>query len=153
MAHTLDEFHADLEAMMADGDTLLASRDPANAKRVKQRVAEAVMLVASYQIFVHREVFAPMLANGDADLRARVTELKVECIALTEDIRFNVRDFMTGDEPLDWDRLSAKVGWFNGRVRAHVAQVRKVLARRDEVAPALAPITRRTGWVGVQPVG
>ena len=153
MAHTLDEFHAELEAMMADGDALLATRDAANTLRVKQRVAEAVMLVASYQIFVHREIFAPMLAEGDPDARARVNELKVECIALTEDLRFNVKDFMASDAPLDWDRMTARVDWFNGRVRNHVAQVRAVLAMREGKAGDLPPLTRRTGWVGMQAVG
>lgn len=141
MAQTIHEYHARLEAMMADGDALLLIRDPINANRVKQRIAEAMMLVASYQIFVHREVFAPIFASGDAEQRARITELKVECIALTEDLRFNVRDFLANDGPIDWDRTTAHVGWFNARVRAHVRRVAAVLEQRDD-------LVRRLGTIG-----
>lgn len=148
MAETLDDYHARLEAAMADGDALLATRDPANAGCVKRHVAEAMMLVASYQIFVHRALFAPVLAAGAAGQCARVTELKVECIALTEDLRSNVRAFLASDAPLDWDRLAARVAWFNVRVRAHVARTRALLAERDRGAPAA-----RMGPVGVAMFG
>jgi hypothetical protein len=130
MPQTLEEYHAKIERMMADGDAWMASRDPATAGLVKDRIADSVLVIAAYQLFVHREVFAPMLANADAGTRARINELKVECIALTEDLRFNVRDFMAriDDAPLDWDAVAAAVTWFNGRVRAHIAQVRQMLA-------------------------
>jgi hypothetical protein len=142
MAQTLDDFHAALETMMADGDALLATRDPAHTVRVKQRVAEAVMLVASYQIFVHREVFAPMLAGGDPSLRARVMELKVECIALTEDLRFNTKDFIANDTPIDWERMAARVAWFNGRVRQHLARVREALSTQSDAEFAASRAAR-----------
>jgi len=151
MAQTLDEFHAELEAMMADGDALVATRDPANTIRVKQRVAEAVTLVASYQIFVHREIFAPMLAGADPAGRARAAELKVECIALTEDLRFNVKDFMANDAPIDWDRLEARVAWFNDRVRRHLTHVREAMSHRGSEADFAALRAARIDRIGVQP--
>jgi hypothetical protein len=106
------------------------ARDAATAELVKQRIADSALVLASYQLIVHREVFAPMLEHADAGTRARVNELKVECIALTEDLRFNVRELkaQVDDAPLDWDTIAAGVAWFNGRVRAHIAQVRQMMA-------------------------
>jgi hypothetical protein len=150
MPKTLDEFHAALERHMAEGDALLDARDPGSANLVKQKVAEAVMLIASYQMFVHREVFAPLLAQQEPGLRARVTELKVECIALTEDLRFNTRDFIASDAPLDWGSLASSVAWFNGRVRDHLANVRRAMS--PDLTDAEHAVLRsfRTGTVGAQ---
>lgn len=152
MPMTLDDFHAALERLMAEGAAVLAARDPGSVHLVKQKVAEAVMLVASYQQFVHREIFAPLLSQRDPGLRLRVNELKVECIALTEDLRFNTRDFIAGDGPLDWDLLGAKVAWFNDRVRSHLANVRRVMS--PDLTDAEHAMLRafRTGAVGAQAI-
>jgi len=87
MPQTLEEYHAKIERMMAEGEAWLIARDAATGDLVKQRIADSALVLASYQLFVHREVFAPMLERADARTRARVNELKVECIALTEDLR------------------------------------------------------------------
>jgi hypothetical protein len=150
MPETLDEFHAALERHMAEGDALLDARDPASIQQVKQKVADAVLLIASYQLFVHREIFAPLLAQQDPGLRARVAELKVECIALTEDLRFNTREFIASDAPLDWVALGSKVAWFNGRVRGHLANVRSAMAPDLSDADHARLRARRTGTVGAQ---
>lgn len=130
MPQTLEEYHAKIERMMVEGDAWLITRDAGSEDLVKRRIADSALVLASYQLFVHREVFAPMLDHADARTRARVNELKVECIALTEDLRFNVRELMAraDDAPLDWDGVAAGVAWFNGRVRAHIAQVRQMMA-------------------------
>jgi hypothetical protein len=152
MPQTLEEYHAKIEQMMAEGDALVAARDPATEEAVKRRIADSALVIASYQLFVHREVFAPMLADADAGTRARISELKVECIALTEDLRFNVRDFIgrVQDAPLDWDAVAAGVAWFNGRVRTHIAQVRQMMAPDLSDADHARLRAHRTAAVGVQ---
>jgi len=152
MPQTLEEYHAKIERMMAQGDAWLIARDPATEGQVKRQIADSALVIASYQLFVHREVFAPMLANADAGTRARVNELKVECIALTEDLRFNVRDFMArvDDAPLDWDAVAAGVAWFNGRVRTHIAQVRQMMAPELSDAEHARLRAHRTAAIGVQ---
>jgi hypothetical protein len=151
MPQTLEEYHTKIERMMAEGDALVAARDPASEDAVKRRMAESTLVMASYQLFVHRQVFAPMLEHADAATRARVNELKVECIALTEDLRFNVREFVARvDEPLDWDQAAAGVAWFNGRVRAHIAQVRQMMAPELSDADHARLRARRTATIGVQ---
>jgi hypothetical protein len=152
MPQRLEEYYDRIEAMMAEGDAWMAKRDPATAALVKRRIADSALLIASYQLFVHREIFVPLLENADAATRARVNELKVECIALTEDLRFNVKDFIarTEDAPLDWDTVAGKVEWFNGRVRAHIANVRHMLAPELSDADHARLRARRTAPVGVQ---
>ncbi len=152
MPQTLEEYHTKIEQMMAEGDALVAARDPATADAVKRRIADSALVIASYQLFVHREVFAPMLDGADTGTRARISELKVECIALTEDLRFNVRDFVARveDAPLDWDAVGPKVAWFNGRVRKHIAQVRAMLAPELSDAEHARLRAHHTPSIGIQ---
>jgi hypothetical protein len=152
MPQTLEEYHAKIERMMAEGDALVASRDVASEDLVKRRISDSALVLASYQAFVHRQVFAPMLEHADARTRARVNELKVECIALTEDLRFNVRDLTarTADAPLDWDAIASGVAWFNGRVRAHIAQVRQMMAPELSDAEHARLCAHRNDLVGAQ---
>ena len=148
MPQTLEAYHAEIEAMIVEGEALVAVRDPATAKRVKRRVADSMLLVASYQLFIHRNVFAPLLGQSDPAMRSRVNELKVECIALTEDLRFNVKDFLADQAPLDWDLTAAKMAWFNGRLKTHIADVRALMSPDLSDKQHLALIAGRTGAVG-----
>ena len=150
MLQTLEGYHAEIEAMIVEGEVLVAARDPATARRVKRRVADSMLLVASYQLFVHRNVFAPLLGQGDPAVRSRVNEVKVECIALTEDLRFNVKDFLTEETPLDWDATASRMAWFNGRLRKHIAEVRELMSPDLSDAQHRALIARRVGTVGAQ---
>lgn len=120
----LNRYIAKLETSMTEGDALLAARDPASVDLVRQRCADAVALVIAYQQFVHREIFEPLMAHGNAGQRRLARELKIECIALTDELRRNIKQFMAQDFPFDWDYLSGRVQGFNAIVRAHVAKVR-----------------------------
>jgi hypothetical protein len=146
--HTLEAYHTEIEAMIVEGEELVAARDPATARRLKRRVADSMLLVASYQLFIHRAVFAPLLGQGDPALRSRVNEVKVECIALTEDLRFNVKDFLADESPLDWDATAAKMAWFNGRLKKHIADVRQFMSPELSDKQHAALVARRTGAVG-----
>ena len=152
MPKTLEEYHVKIERMMAEGDAWLIARDGASDDLVKQRIADSALVLAAYQSFVHREVFAPMLERADAGTRARVNELKVECIALTEDLRFNVRELSARaeDAPLDWTTIAAGIAWFNGRVRAHIAQVRLMMAPELSDADHARLRAHRNDLVGAQ---
>ena len=151
MPQRLEEYYAKIEAMMAEGEAKVAERDPATAEHLRKRIADSGLLIASYQLFVHREVFVPLIEHGDARTRARVSELKVECIALTEDLRVNIRDFATAAPtvPLDWDVVAAKMAWFNGRLRSHIANVRTLMAPDLSDAEHARLRARRVAAVGV----
>lgn len=148
MRQTLEEYHTEIETMIVEGEALVAARDPATVKRLKRRIGDSVLLIASYQLFVHRQVFAPLLGQGDPGVRARINEVKVECIALTEDLRFNVRDFLADETPLDWDVTAATMAWFNRRLKKHIADVRQLMSPDLGDVQHAALIARRHGTVG-----
>ena len=148
MPQRLEEYYGQIEAMMAEGEALVAARDPATARLVKRRIADSALLIASYQMFVHREVFAPLHNDGDASQRARINEIKVECIALTEDLRFNIKDFLANDAPFDWGATAARMSWFNDRLRKHITDVRTLISPDVSDKQRAALIARRTGAVG-----
>lgn len=150
MPQTLDDYHDRIEAMIVEGEALVAAREPGTDRRLKRRIGDSVLLIASYQLFVHREVFAPLMGQGDPSLRSRVNEVKVECIALTEDIRFNVKDFLTDEAPLDWEATASKMAWFNQRLQKHIADVRELMSPDLSDAQHAALIARRVGTVGAQ---
>lgn len=150
MPQTLEDYYAEIEGMIAEGEAMTTARDPASTRQVKRRVADSVLLIASYQLFVHRQVFAPLLDGGDPAVRLRVNEVKVECIALTEDLRFNVKDFLVDETPFDWDVVATKMAWFNGRLRKHIAEVRQLMSPELSDAQHAQLIARRTGVVGAQ---
>lgn len=148
MPQTLEAYHAEIEAMIVEGEALVAVRDPATAKHLKRRIADSMLLVASYQLFIHRNVFAPLLGQADPAVRARVNEVKVECIALTEDLRFNIKGFLADESPLDWDSTAAGMAWFNGRLKKHIADVRQLMSPDLSDADHARLIARRIGTVG-----
>ncbi|MFX7006067.1 hypothetical protein ABTI13_19165, partial [Acinetobacter baumannii] len=76
---------------------------------MRQKCAEGVMLIGAYQLFVHRELFEPVMRDGDAYQRKLACELKVECIALTDALRTAIKNFMAQEMPFDWDSLADRV--------------------------------------------
>lgn len=118
---------------MAGGDAILAQRDPEKGDRVKAKCTEAALLIGSYHLFVHREIFEPLMANGDERVRQQVCILKAECILLTEDLRVGVKAFAAQDATVDYEAVHARVEWFNGRVRRHIVAIKHLLASPDAV--------------------
>ena len=113
----LQDYLDRIEASMAGGDAILAQRDPDKGDRVKAKCTEAALLIGSYHLFVHREIFEPLMANGDENVRQQVCILKAECISLT----------------VDYEAVHARVEWFNGRVRRHIVAIKHLLASPDAV--------------------
>jgi hypothetical protein len=150
MPRTLEDYHDRILAMIVEGEALVAAREPGTDRRLRRRIGDSVLLIASYQLFVHRQVFAPLLGDADPALRARVNEVKVECIALTEDLRFNVKDFLADETPLDWEATASRMAWFNRRLQKHIADVRALMSPDLSEAQHAALIARRTGTVGAQ---
>nr|WP_295668089.1 hypothetical protein [Sphingomonas sp.] len=123
----LQDYFERIEASMAAGDTLLARRDPSQTETIKAKCTEAALLIGSYHMFVHREVFEPLMSTPDERIRNHVVTLKTECIALTEDLRVGVKAMAVPDAPFDYDAVCARVEWYNGRVRKHIVAIRQLL--------------------------
>lgn len=123
----LQDYLDRIEASMVAGEDILARRNASQAASVKAKCTEAALLIGSYQMFVHREVFEPLMASPDDLVRRQVCALKAECIALSEDLRAGVKTMAAREAPMDHDALQARVEWFNGRVRRHIAGVTLLL--------------------------
>ncbi|MGJ3647507.1 hypothetical protein ACLB0R_03395 [Sphingomonas sp. GlSt437] len=135
MPQRLDGYFAKIEASMVEADALLATRDPALSNRIRQKCVDAGVLVSAYQLFVHRELFEPLMRDGDAYQRKLACELKAECIALTDALRTAIKNFMAQELPFDWNSLAERIQHHNRIMRAHIARVRTLLA-------TLAPATK-----------
>lgn len=131
MQNTLDGYVAKLEESMAGGQSILAKRDPALAARFKQRCVDAMVLVGAYQLFVHREIFEPLMRDGTPELKRVACDLKVETIAFTEAVRAAVREFTQSEAPVDWAHVSGRVKSNNQMLRAHIAKVRELSRALD----------------------
>lgn len=138
MDEGLARYVSKLERSMAEGDALMAARDPATAARTRQRCIDAVMLVGAYQLYVHRELFEPMARTGDERQRKMALELKVECIALTDALHKGIKNFMAQEMPFDWDYLAGRIEGYNGIMRAHLAKVRALATTIDDRTPRAA---------------
>ncbi|KQS02948.1 hypothetical protein ASG11_00530 [Sphingomonas sp. Leaf357] len=119
----LQDYLDRIESSIAAGEAVLAQRDPLLTGTVKAKCTEAALLIGSYQMFVHREVFEPLMTSPDDRVRRQVYALKAECIALSEDLRTSVRTLVARETPMDQDAIQARVEWFNVRVRRHIAGV------------------------------
>ena len=135
LVRVLQDYLDRIETAMVAGEAILARRDPADAQRIKAGCTDAASLIGTYHLFVHREIFEPLMARAEASrddaLRREVCLLKAECISLTEDLRTGVKTMAALDEPLDHDAVRARVEWFNGRVRRHIASITQLLATPD----------------------
>jgi len=126
MDEGLARYVSKLERSMAEGDALMAARDPATAARTRQRCIDAVMLVGAYQLYVHRELFEPLMRSGDERQRKMACELKAECIALTDALHKGIKNFMAQEMPFDWEYLAGRVEGYNSIMRTHLAKVRSL---------------------------
>lgn len=128
MLERLNYYLTKIEASIVEGEKLVATRDPELAGRIRQRCVDAAVLIGAYQLFVHRELFEPMMRDGDELQRRTVCDLKIECIALTRDLQSSVKAFATSEEPLDWLALATRSNGFNHLIRVHLSRVRALTA-------------------------
>lgn len=124
---TIRDYFERIETSMAAGEAILARRDPSQASTVKAKCTEAALLIASYQMHVHRAVFEPLMTSADDTVRRQVCLLKAEGIGLTEDLRVGVKALAVQDAPIDFAAITSRVTQFNTRVRAHIAAVTALL--------------------------
>lgn len=84
------------------------------------------MLMASYQLFVHREVFEPMLASGVAADVAQARSMKIECIALAADFIAYAKHWSAQDIQSQWSLYVPQARCMVRRIRDHARGVRRV---------------------------
>jgi len=124
MLNTLDEFLNRMTAITAQSEEHLASITPVGIAELTKARSEQSRIITSYQLFVHREVFEPMIASSDVADKQRVRMLKAECIVLAEDFRAFARSWTAEDVAGNWTSYRAAALDFVSRIRRHAANVR-----------------------------
>lgn len=136
MARTLDDYLNRIEAAVNEGEALLRRPQGHSTRAAVQKCVDAALLIGAYQLYVHRELFDPLARHPDERVRKAVREIKVEGIALGENLRVAVRGLATGSGEPDAATIAAQSRIFNPLVRAHIAKVRDLAATLGPIAAA-----------------
>ncbi|MGP7795687.1 hypothetical protein [Sphingomonas sp. CLY1604] len=140
------EHQAGIRANMDRAARLLAiggAPDMAGLARLRW---ELVRLLAAYQMFKHREIFDPHIAGGSADRARTARALKVDCLALGEEVRrFVARHSSGAVESPEVYRAEALA--FIARMRGHLDYERRAAAALLACdAPGRPIIPPPPGW-------
>jgi hypothetical protein len=92
-------------------------------------------LLTSYQTFVHREFFDPIIADSNAEHAALARAMKIDCIEMTESFRAFQRRWIAEDAVERWDEYLLAAAQMVERLRRHIAEV-SAMARQISCVPA-----------------
>lgn len=133
----LQDYLDKMLAIMLRIEPHLVGAAPASTAELAQARAEQARTIIAYQLYVHREIFEPMIRNGSPAQIARARAMKVECIMLAEDFRAFAR-LWNVDNALDqWPVYQSAALALRDRIRAHIDHVKK-----DDAFWSLAPVQR-----------
>jgi hypothetical protein len=125
MLNTLGEFLDRMTAITIRSEEHLASMSPVGVEELAKARTEQARIITSYQLFVHREVFEPIVAAGSPADVARVKALKTECIVLAEEFRVFARSWSFDEVMADWPTYRSAALGFVDRIRRHASNVRR----------------------------
>ena len=139
MLQQLQDHHRWMLALLKESAPLLQDPTlrPSEAFLATRRSAMGRLLV-SYQQFVHREVFDPIIASGNAATAAWARTLKSDCIDLTESFRAYQRLWMAKDPAEFWDEYHRAAEHMVERLERHIADVAEIAREIPAVTPLSA---------------
>jgi hypothetical protein len=125
---TFDDYHRRATTIMATQRALLAPgsvRDPATQARHRW---ELLRVLVEFQIFKHRDIFDPMIRQGDAHVARCAQAMKEDCAALGMEVRDFVTRWSDGSVGENWDNFrSAKLALI-AKVERGLVEQRRTLA-------------------------
>lgn len=120
-------YHDQMLSIMADGEQIIYRfADQPDLATLNSRRQTMVQVLTSYQMFVHRELFEPLLANGSASQISQVKLIKAECVALVEAFRAFFREWMGDAVVRQWDIYKQAARGMMDRIKRHIAEVRQI---------------------------
>jgi hypothetical protein len=126
-----DEHHARAIAIMAAQRALLAPGSvPDPAAQARHRW-ELLRVLVEFQIFKHRDIFDPLIRQGDPRVAPRAQAMKAECAELGTEVRAFVTRWSDGSVDRDWDR-------FRTATLTLIAKVERGLAAQRQIVAAMA---------------
>jgi hypothetical protein len=138
MLQQLQDHHRWMLALLKEGEPLL--RDPRlrpSATFLATRRSAMGRLLISYQQFVHRDVFDPIIESGNATHAAWARTLKRDCIDLTESFRAFQRLWIAKDAAEFWEEYHRAASRMVERLQSHIADVAEI-AREIPAVPPLS---------------
>lgn len=134
-----DGHHRRATAIMAAQRALLARGSvPDPAAQARHRW-ELLRVLVEFQIFKHRDIFDPVIKQGDPRMAPRARILKAECAELGSEVRAFVAAWSDGSVDRDWDRFRAATLALIAKVERGLAGQRQALATMV-TTPARSPV-------------
>ena len=119
-------------ALAGEAERLLRGDGPAAAQRLAQLRVEQGVAIAAYQLFVHREIFAPMIREGTPDEVEAAKQLKVACIAFSNQFCHHVQEWTRRDPAREWASYRPAALAMVAELQGHIAQVRSAFLPASE---------------------
>ena len=111
------ELIARAEAMLAEG----GPRDTANLARTRWALMRSL---TAYQLFKHRQIFDPALAQATPTNALRLTRMKQACTEMGEAFRVHVQRWSGADTLSEWPAYRTDAVAMIARLRTHIARER-----------------------------
>ncbi|MBV9842757.1 MAG: hypothetical protein JOY99_14685 [Sphingomonadaceae bacterium] len=127
MIEQLIDFHGRMFAVTEQVEPYLRGEaaDPLQVGAARLRQAR---LITAHQLFVHREVFEPIIACGSLAQVGHAKALKVECIALAESFRLYARRWALEDVEAHWSEYQPTALSFIDRIRGQITNITALAA-------------------------
>jgi hypothetical protein len=126
MLATLGKYQDQMWSITLESEAQLAQPDPQDAGDIARLRLEMARVMTAYQLFVHREVFEPLIRAGSPAEVNQARAMKSECILIAEEFRAFVHLWTAVDIVARWADYRAAGMEFSRRIRAHIEHVRKV---------------------------
>ncbi len=134
MREMLEQYLERIIAITVSTEMDLLPIPPEDTTRLEYSRMRMARILTAYQLFVHRELFQPLQASGDATDVECARQLKAECGALAEAVRTHTRKWSTQEPAVMWDEYRpAELGLIE-RIRQHILRVRAGAERLDRDA-------------------
>jgi hypothetical protein len=124
MLATLGNYQDQMWAIAVDSEARLAQPIPQDPGEIARLRLEMARVMTAYQLFVHREVFEPLIRTGSPAEANQARAMKSECILIAEEFRAFVHLWTAADIGARWRDYRAAALDFSRRIRAHIEHVR-----------------------------
>jgi hypothetical protein len=124
MLATLGRYQDQMWTITQETETLLNRIEPQDASELTRLRLELARVMTAYQLFVHREVFEPLIRTGTPAEAGHARAMKIECIMIAEEFRAFAQLWAQVDIGPRWKDYRVAGLDFARRIRAHIEHVR-----------------------------
>ena len=123
MLTTIEQFRDRLSAISNRASRHLVAPTPEGIAELDRCRSEMARILSIYNLFVHREIFEPLLLAGSPIEAAAAKEMKVECICLVEEFRRFSGEWRLANVAAAWAEFQPTALNFRMRIQRHLDRV------------------------------